>query len=305
MDPTLLKAVYKVVLAGAAGYRKEAMVDRPERARAHDSKRRAEARKEGKRKLEKKVGEAVRYHSVVRACTMAQLTALLEGKSDTAQVAVLLSQTSHRLKGCGLGDAYSFGVELFSNGYSTAEKRTALHEQLKKMIKEERRAAAAKSKTLCFPDEPFLPAELANFKPPQLGTATVKREEHAAAAETELRSMVLTDDDPALLSVADKYPVGTLFYDGDDGTGSSRIILGHEWNPEDMVWEATTERVNDDGSELGPRKQKRREPYGLCDEGGDGSAWFPVFDGMVRDFQIRLKRKAPAAAAGPKKRTRR
>ena len=66
MDPTLLKAVYKVVLAGAAGYRKEAMVDRPERARAHDSKRRAEARKEGKRKLtplercEKKIRAAKR-----------------------------------------------------------------------------------------------------------------------------------------------------------------------------------------------------------------------------------------------------
>ena len=116
--------------------------------------------------------------------------------------------------------------------------------------------------------------------------------------------MVLTD--AALLSVVEKYPVGTLFYDGDDGTGSSsRIIRGHEWNPKDMVWEATTERVNDDGSELSPRKQNRREPYGLCDEGGDGSAWFPVFDGMVRVFQTRLKLKAPAAAAGRKKRTRR
>ena len=72
------------------------------------------------------------------------------------------------------------------------------------MIKEKLRAANAKSETLCFPGEPSLSANLDNFNPPHIGTATVKRKEHAVADKEELRSRVPRKDDPVLLSVIEK-----------------------------------------------------------------------------------------------------
>ena len=55
-----------------------------------------------------------------RALTMAELDGLLKGKSNYGQVAILLAQKNHWLKGCGLGGTYSFEVRLFSSGYNTS-----------------------------------------------------------------------------------------------------------------------------------------------------------------------------------------
>ena len=51
---------------------------------------------------------------------MAELDGILKGKSNSGQVTILLAQKNHQLKGCGLGDAYSFKVRLFSSGYNTS-----------------------------------------------------------------------------------------------------------------------------------------------------------------------------------------
>ena len=113
--------------------------------------------------------------------------------------------------------------------------------------------------------------------------------------------MVVDEDHPVLLELEEKYG-GVFFYDADDGTGASRIVREIEWNKKHDLWEARTERVNDDGSELARGKQKRSDCYGLLGEDGDREKWMPVFDEMVEAFKAR---KARAAAEKKRKKSRR
>ena len=132
----------------------------------------------------------------------------------------------------------------------------------------------------------------------------MKREDHAVAAKEELRSRVLRKDDPVLLSVIEKYPVGTISYDCNNRAGSRQINQSHKWNEEQEVWEAHTESMDNDRIEIAPKKQKQTWLYGICNNNGNRSKWFSVFDGMVCDYQTRLKCKATGAAGGRKKKIR-
>ena len=179
-------------------------------------------------------------------------------------------------------DEYSFGrVDVFS-GKNTKPKMNGLLKQMKQMLKEEK--ATATKATLAVPDRAPLPKGSVVSAVPRLGEVTLKREQDEKEAEEKLRSMVIVTDDPVLAELDALY-LGECFYD----EGENRIVRDIEWNEDLQLWEAMTERIKADGSELDEGQQNRAAPYGLLGEDGSRETWLPIFDAMIDDFARRLK----------------
>ena len=280
--------------------------------RKERAERREEANEARKKKLQKSMGDVAYYYNVNRCKTVPGLHTLLRSKSSAgAKIGVLLEQTRHRLTGCA--HDYAFETSLMSQLKGVVVKKLpALLAQLKQMIGVER--AAATRAAFSKPATPPLPAAAYGLsKLPTLGDSTVKREEHETAAAASVAAMAATESHPRLLALEAEWTSPPVcFYDEDDGSGHSRMVRAIEWNKDESLWEALTERVRDDGSALPASKQLRPLPYGLWDDENDddddggGDRWLPVFRDMVTAFEERkaataAKKRGRGAAGGKKK----